>query len=240
MDASDVALKEGSRRSPSSDNSFVETVKLILVRHSESEENRRIESFKTCCRGQRGEMSCAEVMEIFLHRMRDAPISERGHRMIANVRRQMYSGAQQQRQRGGAGDLDGVDDGAAADTEHLLPWPTVDAYLHSPLERTHHTLSGLFPHHEDRFESLRCLVEKQPMEFVFPCTFLRRLEEFRSYLAEHEPWRRCVVVGGHSQFFKAFLGMDRKMENVEVIECDFNRRSREVTNARTLFAHTVA
>ena len=171
-------------------------VKLILIRHSESEENRRIESCKVCFRGGKGEMSCLEVSEIFRHEMRDAPVSDRGHRMIACVRSQMEA--------------------HALENDGKFPWFDVDLYLHSPLARTRDTLAGLFPDAQTSFQELRCLREKQPMEFVFPCTFLSRLAEFRRHLAEEVANAKVVVVGGHSQFFKAFLKMDRKMENVEV------------------------
>ena len=50
------------------------------------------------------------------------------------------------------------------------------------------------------------------------------------------------MVGGHSQFFRAFLGaaLPRKMDNVEVVACDFDCRTMEVSNVRSLLTHNVA
>lgn len=255
---SGISLRDRLRKDPETEENLL---KLILIRHSESEENRRIESCKVCCRGGKGEMSCIEVSEIFRHEMRDAPVSDRGHRMIACVRNQLES--------------------HASDNKGNLPWVSVDLYLHSPLVRTRDTLAGLFPDAQESFRELSCLREKQPMEFVFPCTFHSRLAEFRRHLAEEVAHAKVVVVGGHSQFFKAFLKMDRKMENVEVrswteeshtsrscsrhacmhaegwvfsklslpssssvlprqvVECFFDRHTREVVGNKTLFVHNV-
>lgn len=75
-----------------------------------------------------------------------------------------------------------------------------------------------------RVEELEMLREKTPQEWI-PTeanrkSLTNRMNEFESWIAS-QPEQRIAVVG-HSQYFKAMLGLKNKFDNCEVFEVEFD------------------
>lgn len=106
--------------------------------------------------------------------------------------------------------------------------------LHSPLSRARQTCDGMLGccdeggGEEQRSAGkptaiqLTCLAEKTPSEWI-PGNLgplLGRIKEFETWLSSRE--EQVVAVVGHSQYFKAMLGLPFKFGNCEVWRLDFD------------------
>lgn len=185
-------------------------LKVILIRHAESEENVRFEELRSrVVHGETGGMPLIEALKVFSHKMRDCPITPDGVEMARDVRKQMQA--------------------------RKTPWPRIDAYWHSPLQRTRQTLTELFPSLTHQFEEKPFLREMRPGEALVPIAFKRRVEHFRKALCEVDSSIRWLAVAGHGFFFKEFLGRRTKIENVETMVCDVDRLCGTVLKVETVY-----
>ena len=183
-------------------------LKLILVRHAESEENVRFEALRL--RFQKGikTMPLPEALKVFKSSMRNCSITTLGEQMANEVNKKLVN----------------------------VKLPQIDQYWHSPLKRTLQTMSRLFPNHAHKFQEKLFLREKRVREFIFSRGFRKRIERFRNELCNLDHSVTCIVATGHGMFFRSFLGENkmREMKNVEVVMCDFDRNTGTVLNAKTM------
>jgi broad specificity phosphatase PhoE len=185
---------------------------LYLIRHAESEENRRLASLQNVVRCILG-LSWPEtsVVKAALELMDvsgqvDSPVSPRGKLQISDVRSQLRHG-------------------------NFLESNGVELILHSPLQRAWETCVGLFPPESIaggqllsstsstagsacKMEETDLLLEKTPTEWIFTSSFHERIRQFAEFV-EQRP-ESTVVAVGHSQFFRAMLGVNFKFNNCDV------------------------
>ena len=97
-------------------------LKIIFVRHAESFENLYFETLGKMFRPQsERRVSVRESLKVFFGKgMRDSEITALGQKMAQDVAQQIQQASS-------------------------LPWTTIDAYWHSPFQRTAQTLGILFP-----------------------------------------------------------------------------------------------
>merc|ERR1719480_528363 len=160
-------------------NDFKEPMSIFFVRHSESEENTRVAAWKKTFRGQQHRLTFGEMLSVIKPSMRDAPVTERGHQMIETVKQKLTR-------------------------NNFFEQNKIEAWLCSPLQRTVQTCRGLWD--ECDIEQHPCLLERQPLEFVVPITFNRRVDAFTRLLCSRK--EQTIAVVGHCRFFMAFLGIE--------------------------------
>jgi broad specificity phosphatase PhoE len=171
-----------------------------LIRHAESEENRRLASLQSVVRSvwTLSWPSSADVAAAFelanVPGQVDSAVSARGREQIADVRSQLEAG-------------------------NFVERRGIDLILHSPLQRARDTCLGLFPpappsESPCRVEETDLLLEKTPVEWILSSSFHGRLQDFVSFV-QSRPESRIVAVG-HSQFFRAMLQLGFKFDNCDV------------------------
>jgi broad specificity phosphatase PhoE len=183
-----------------------------LIRHAESEENRRLASLQNVVRCVLGlswpatsdVKAALELMDV--SGQVDSPVSPRGKLQISDVRSQLRRG-------------------------NFLESNGVELILHSPLQRAWETCMGLFPPESIaggqllsstsatagsacKMEETDLLLEKTPTEWIFTSSFHERIRQFAEFV-EQRP-ESTVVAVGHSQFFRAMLGVNFKFSNCDV------------------------
>lgn len=200
---------------------------VYLIRHAESDENRRRASLNKCLE---------QLTTGALPSQEDVNASFE----LLNVPAQLNSdvsdiGAQQIRH---MGDL--------LQEINFLEERNVQLVVHSPLLRARQTCQGLLrcqasppqkPSCVARVEELEFLVERQPQEVpqefilkdVAPTSssFDRRILQFEEWLAQQP--EEIVAVVGHSLHFKKMLGVPFKFKNCEVWMCQFDPKRRQRT-----------
>lgn len=215
---------------------------VYLIRHAESEENRRVASLGTVLStASRFRVPRSRDLWASLHLLNvpaqvDSPVSEAGRAQIEDVARQLE-------RRRNAGLFPKRRDGDGL------------VVLHSPLQRACDTCEGLLrcrapdiiarpssarQHDDDggggirRVESLDLLREKTPAEWLpgNAASLRRRLEAFEDYLATLPADESVVCVVGHSQYFKNLLNLSYKFGNCDVYKVEFVPSKRqEAANA---------
>lgn len=202
---------------------------IYLIRHAESEENRRIaalsRTFQTLGKFALPKSSDVYASAQLLHvpGQVDSNVSEIGAKQIASMK-----------------ELLGKDDFIVAAGIQLV--------VHSPLLRARQTSEGMLgcmtaaagsataAHSNDNNEQpseLRAasvqrvfqtdlLLEKTPSEWtpLYYNGFLKRIQDFETWLWEQE--EDTIALVGHSQFFKAMLGLNFKFGNCEVWKVTFD------------------
>jgi hypothetical protein len=183
---------------------------VYLVRHAESLENRRLHSLSQAFR-QIGRFSLpakndvvASIELLNVSAQVDSSVSDTGERQIVDMARQVKA-------------------------ENFLSNAKIELVLHSPLLRARQTCQGIFgcasPDMKagcvKRVLEVDLLAEKTPLEWVpgYYNNFLRRIENFECWLGEQP--ESSIVIVGHSQYFKAMLGLDFKFENCDVWKVTF-------------------
>jgi broad specificity phosphatase PhoE len=186
---------------------------LYLIRHAESEENRRLASL-----GHVGtsltRFSLPQSSDIWasfgllnVPAQVDSPVSDIGKAQIMNV---------------------------AAQIKAANFWQThkVTLVAHSPLQRAEETCRGLLGNAAEaaadsesnpmRIVSIDVLREKTPAEWLpgNSTSLKRRLDELESWLMAQPEDVICLV--GHSQFFKNLLNLSYKFANVDVYKVEFD------------------
>jgi phosphohistidine phosphatase SixA len=171
-------------------------VKLILIRHAESEENVKVKSFCKCVENifqfqapkLKDVWRSVKLAECNL----DSKISLQGNRQISDVSIQM---------------------------KQAKFWENeFTACVYSPLQRAVKTFEGIVPieYHEKKCIKLECLREATPFEHVFRRSLYKRIETFHQWI-QNSGFETIIVVG-HSQYFKRMLNLKNLMRNCDVWE----------------------
>ncbi len=189
-------------------------LKLVLIRHAESEENVAFDTLRNMFKAKETRKASVresfKFLNFFNKKLRDTELSVDGLEMAKDVCEQIKEA-------------------------EVLPWPSIEMFWHSPLKRTEQTMSLLFRESIDQFQIKEYLREMRPIEALIKRPFNERVETFRHDLCEIPYFVECIAVTGHGFFFKRFLGLHRKILNVEIIVCDFNRNTGEVLTATPVF-----
>jgi len=176
---------------------------VYLIRHAESEENRRLRSFKTVVKSfsrlswpsSSHVWAAAELLHV--SNQVDSDVSPIGQLQIQTMAQQL------------------------AEINFMKH---IQLVLHSPLVRAQQTAQGLLGCRPDtvRVEETSLLAEKTPTEWIPGqyYSFANRIQEFEQYLCQQEETHLVIV--GHSQFFKAMLNLDYKFGNCDVYQVEFN------------------
>jgi len=202
-----------STLSPSSSSSSLKKT-IYLIRHAESEENRRIASFKNVLHSV-GKFSLPKSSDFStsfqlcnMSVNQDSDVSDIGEQQISHV-------------------------GELLRRDNFVQEKQIHVVVHSPLFRAKKTCEGLLgcaaPDKKaptvKRVAELDCLLEKTPQEQWIPTpsarkSFLHRIETFQKWIMD-QPEDKIAVVG-HSQYFQAMLGLAYKFDNCEVYEVQFS------------------
>ena len=200
--------------------SITHTKKVIyLIRHAESEENRRIGSLGKCY---------GDLRSFRLPSTKDVT-SSLG---LLNVPAQIDSDVSEE----GRLQISTVGDELRRDnfvTEH-----GIEMVAHSPLKRARQTALGMLgcmtPSNKDvnigRVEETALLTEKTPAEWL-----PGNIGSLHKRIGDLEEWLRAqpetrIALVGHSQFFKAMLGLKFKFGNCDVWQIEFDAPAMDVTN----------
>jgi len=184
---------------------------VYLIRHAESEENRRIASLSRVT-SSLGKFSLPSSKDIFsasglmnVPAQVDSDVSEVGERQIQHVANKLRE-------------------------QEFLAKKNVTLVAHSPLKRARQTAEGMLgcaaPNTKAptvvHVEETGLLTEKTPAEWLpyNSGSLADRIGAFEVWLGE-QPHDSIAIVG-HSQFFKAMLGLSFKFGNCEVWELVFD------------------
>ncbi|CAJ1943098.1 unnamed protein product [Cylindrotheca closterium] len=184
---------------------------IYLIRHAESEENRRIGSLKnslrTLGRFRLPSLQDAKAVGELLNipAQIDSIVSDIGKDQISDMK-------------------------AKLDAANFLETFNVKLVVHSPLIRARETSEGMLgcvaPETKvgavNRVVELAELIEMTPKEWIpmYRGQFKGRVEFFEKWL--HDQPEDTIAVVGHSEFFKAMLGLDFKFGNCDVWKLTFN------------------
>ena len=193
---------------------------VYLIRHAESEENRRIGSLKNTFKslGRLKLPSGSDVKAIGellnIPAQIDSNVSEKGKDQISFMRKQL-------------------------DEADFLVAKEIKLVAHSPLIRARETSEGMLgcsdPDQKadsvDRVVELDLLKEMTPQEWMpmYRKHFKKRVEALEEWLSEQDEQNIALV--GHSEYFKAMLGLDFKFGNCDVWQISFDRSKAESPTA---------
>lgn len=114
----------------------------------------------------------------------------------------------------------------------------VQLVAHSPLLRAQETSEGMLgcransskAEEVDRVVELDLLIEKTPQEWtpMYFSTFKKRIASFEDWLGEQP--ETTIAIVGHSQYFKAMLGLDFKFGNCDVWQVKFDLSKRDTVS----------
>jgi phosphohistidine phosphatase SixA len=198
---------------------------VFLIRHAESEENRRVaalsRTFKTL-----GKFSFPSSSDIYastellnLPAQVDSNVSEIGASQIKHM-------------------------GEKLKQAKFLETTGIELVAHSPLLRARETSEGMLgcsavssEEVKEKAESVtrvvqtELLLEKTPAEWtpLYYNGFKKRIGDFEEWLWNQKEGKIALV--GHSQFFKAMLGLDFKFGNCEVWKLTFDLSKVDGTTA---------
>jgi broad specificity phosphatase PhoE len=201
---------------PTNDASPLTQKTVFLIRHAESEENRRLSSLGRCFKTL-GKFSLPSKSDIY------------ASTELLNVMAQIDSNVSQV----GAEQI--ADMAAKLKEANFLKESGVQLVAHSPLLRAQETSEGMLGCRADKAKAetvgrvveLDLLIEKTPQEWtpLYFSTFKQRIANFENWLGEQAEDNIAIV--GHSQFFKAMLGLDFKFGNCDVWQVMFDLSQRE-------------
>jgi broad specificity phosphatase PhoE len=222
--------------SPSTSPPGIASKKIYLIRHAESEENRRIAAF---CR------SFQKLKQLSLPTASDVSKSTE----LLNVSAQVDSNVSEI----GANQIAHM--GGKLQKDNFVETSGIDLVVHSPLLRARQTSEGMLgcmtastvddTIKEKKAESVSrvvetdLLLEKKPAEWtpMYFDNFVKRISAFESWLRSQP--EETIAIVGHSQYFKKMLGLDDKFGNCEVWKVDFCLKQSgedETQNASTVAA----
>lgn len=190
-----------------------------MIRHAESEENRRLGSLKSAARAvarfswPSSKDVTAAFEWILVHQQIDSDLSDFGKQQVAHMA------------------------GVLQESEFVTS-SQIQLVAHSPLIRAKETCRGMlgcvapvpdtdteaasssYPSIESVLE-LDLLSEKTPAEWIpgNSATFYNRLTALEDWIAERP--ETVIALVGHSQFFKALLKLDYKFGNCDVMQVRF-------------------
>ena len=224
--------------SPGGSFSTAKGIKTVyLIRHAESNENRRRQSLTRCFEQiSTGAIPSSEDVNASLELLNvpaqlNSDVSEIGAQQIQHM-------------------------GDRLQTYNFLEKKGVQLVVHSPLIRARQTCEGLLgcvassnkstkmkkPSCVQRVEELEFLVERQPQEIpqdvilkdVSPTSssFTKRIKDFEQWLVEQP--EDTIAVVGHSLHFKSMLNVSFKFKNCEVWVAQFDpqRIAAQVSSTR--------
>lgn len=193
---------------------------VYLIRHAESEENRRLATLVKSLNGLRkgkwpSRVDVVTSMELLnVGSQIDSSLSKVGKKQIEQI-------------------------GSILRQDDFLNVKGVELIAHSPLERVRQTSQGLLgsvaprcnksnrvlpssPSGVRRVVELDFLKERTPLEWlpVNHDAFTSRIAQFEKWLCEQP--EKVIVVVGHSQYFKSMLGLDYKFDNCDIWELKFD------------------
>lgn len=184
---------------------------VYLIRHAESEENRRIASLSRVA-GSLGKFTLPSSQDIFsasalinVPAQVDSDVSQVGERQIEHVATKMRE-------------------------DDFLDKNNVTLVAHSPLRRARQTAEGMLGCAAPdvkmdpvlHVEETALLSEKTPAEWLpyNSGSLASRIGAFEAWLGEQP--HDAIAIVGHSQFFKAMLGLSFKFGNCEVWKLAFD------------------
>jgi broad specificity phosphatase PhoE len=192
---------------------------IFLIRHAESEENRRIaalsRTFKTLGKFSLPKSSDLYASTELLHVQGqvDSNVSEIGAKQIAHMKEKLQQ-------------------------DDFVKSTGIQLVAHSPLLRARQTSEGMLgcmtaatekqsdlkADSVSRVVQTNLLLEKTPSEWtpLYYGGFIKRIQDFETWLANQE--EDTIALVGHSQFFKAMLGLNFKFGNCEVWKVTFDPR----------------
>lgn len=194
-----------------------QTKTVFLIRHAESDENRRLASFSRCFK-KLGNFSLPSRSDLV------------ASTELLNVPAQLDSGVSEI----GAKQITSM--GKTLQESNFLTAENIQLVAHSPLLRAQETSEGLLGCRADvkkadsvnRVLELDLLTEKKfPQEWtgMHFKDFLKRISDFEVWLDE-QPEDNIAIVG-HSQYFKQMLGLDFKFGNCAVWKVTFDLTKRQ-------------
>ena len=186
---------------------------IYLIRHAESEENRKLGSLKNVFRSlsrfslPSSQDIAAGVSFMNIPAQVDSDVSEVGKQQIEQLAIKLN------------------------EANFVM---NVELVAHSPLSRARQTSEGMLGcsaqgeqvlEQKDpvqRVVELDLLLEKTPAEWIPGnfASFQSRMDKFEGWLQKQEESKIAIV--GHSQYFKAMLGLDFKFGNCDVWQLQFN------------------
>jgi broad specificity phosphatase PhoE len=184
---------------------------VFLIRHAESEENRRISSLKKSVKNLgRAKLPTREDMTAIGELLNipaqiDSNVSENGNQQITRMREKL-------------------------EEENFLVSADIKLVVHSPLTRARETSEGMLgcvtPDTKvdsvERVVETALLSEMTPSEWtpMYRKQFKKRVKEFEKWLSE-QPEDNIAIVG-HSEYFKSMLGLGFKFGNCDVWQLTFD------------------
>lgn len=222
-----------------SENGSTQTKTVFLIRHAESEENRRLASFKTTMKtlARFRLPNTKDVTAGFgllnVYENVDSHVSEFGQRQIEHM-------------------------AAVLEQSDFVRRSKIQLVAHSPLIRARETCQGMLgvascqaggpdaDNDEDddgrpkaalgevaEVLELDLLIEKTPAEWLpgNSGSLEKRLRALEDWVAAQS--HTVIALVGHSQFFKALLELDYKFGNCDVMEVQFNAPPQEESNTPT-------
>lgn len=200
------------------------TKTVYLIRHAESDENRRLASLTTCLKGlgklklpQKDDvMASLELVKV--QEQIDSNVSPDGREQIEQL-------------------------GNVIAQDNFVEKMGIQLVAHSPLKRARQTSLGMLgcvtpqigvsldddPSAEgkqapsvQRVVELPILKERTPMEWlpINHDAFTKRIAEFEKWIGEQP--EDVIAIVGHSQYFKSMLGLPKKFKNCDVWSLQFD------------------
>jgi broad specificity phosphatase PhoE len=94
--------------------------------------------------------------------------------------------------------------------------------VHSPLLRAKQTAMGLFNGCDSiPIMELHCLVERTAFEYLYVTPLDTRISQANEWLRSRS--EETIVIVGHGQFFRRWLGLAYTQNNVHVMECSWTQ-----------------
>lgn len=197
---------------------------VYLIRHAESDENRRLHSFGRILKGcssltPPNKSDVVASMELLnIQAQIDSDVSEIGRRQINQL-------------------------GARLEKDNFVKEKGIQLVAHSPLKRARQTSEGMLrcvtprPNVTTEEDStaagakassvskvieLDILKERTPLEWLptYQDGYKQRIASFEQWLAKQP--ESVIAIVGHSQYFKSMLGLDYKFGNCDVWELQFD------------------
>jgi ethanolaminephosphotransferase len=195
---------------------------VYLIRHAESQENARtaalIRILECLVRFQVPNLSDLQAAAELLNvpAQEDTAVSPKGKQQIATIQRTLAK-------------------------DRFVESKGIQMVAHSPLIRACQTYEGMFGCGTDlkspsifRVIKTSLLLEKSQWEWTPMCYngFVDRISDFEEWLWDQE--EVVIVLVGHSQFFKAMLGLDFLFGNCDVwkVNFDLSARGRPASDTR--------
>jgi len=111
--------------------------------------------------------------------------------------------------------------------------PSAYVIVCSPLKRAQQTLTGLLPTevHGLAVETLDCLIEARPHEYLITSSLIARQEEFMAWTQSLPTSVHTVIVAGHNHYYRKLLGMKSSfIRNCDVWQATLNYRSNRMAS----------